>query len=85
MKIEPTYYAVIPASVRYADIPHGAKLLFAELTAIGETVEYNQDYFRKALRSDPDEILSWLSVLQTFGAVTVTLEKNKKIIGIVLK
>jgi hypothetical protein len=85
MKNEPTYYAVIPAPVRYADIPQGAKLLFAELTSIADPIEYNQDHFSKMLGSNPEDILTWLSILQTMNAITVRLEKNKKIIEIVLK
>lgn len=31
---KPNYYAVLPANVRYADIPASAKLIYAEITAL---------------------------------------------------
>ena len=33
-KVNPSYYAIIPASVRYSDIIPNAKLLFGEITAL---------------------------------------------------
>lgn len=33
----PNYFAIIPADVRYASIPDGAKLLYGEITALAKS------------------------------------------------
>lgn len=71
-KESPSYYAIVPANVRYSDIPDGAKLLFGEITAL-----CNQEgccwasnaYFARLYKKSPDTISRWISDLVEAGFV----------------
>lgn len=75
----PSYYAVIPANVRYAEIPPNAKLLYGEITALTSKEGYcwaSNDYFAKLYGVDKGTISSWVSSLKEHGFVDVSIEKN---------
>lgn len=71
---QPSYYAVIPANVRYAKIPPNAKLLYGEITALcnkaGHCWATNQ-HFADLYGVDDKTISLWVSTLVKNGFVVV--------------
>lgn len=68
----PSYYAVIPANVRYADIPPNAKLLYGELTALCSKEGYcwaSNAYFSRLYNVAPTTISEWVRVLCEQGFI----------------
>ncbi|QDP61883.1 MAG: hypothetical protein GOVbin8074_12 [Prokaryotic dsDNA virus sp.] len=76
MKDKPTFWAVIPANVRYADITPNAKLLYAEITALqqmnGECYASNR-YFSKLYNKNKVTISRWIKELRDKGLINVTI------------
>lgn len=77
------YYAVIPANVRYSNIPDGAKLLFGEITALCNEKGYcwaTNSYFAELYHKDSRTIQRWISDLEGLGVITreVTYKANSK-------
>lgn len=75
----PNYYAVIPAEVRYAKIPDGAKLLYGEVTALSSKEGYcwaSNAHFAELYGVGANTISSWVNILKENGFVYVSLEKN---------
>jgi len=61
------YFAVIPANVRYANIPNGAKLLFGEITALCNEKGYcwaTNSYFAELYGVDTRTIVRWINALE---------------------
>lgn len=61
------YFAVIPANVRYAEIPNGAKLLFGEITALCNDKGYcwaTNSYFANLYGVDARTIIRWINALE---------------------
>ena len=60
--VEPGYYAVIPATIRYAKITEGAKSLYGEITSLcnehGRAV-IDIRYFAFLYDVTPQKILDW--------------------------
>lgn len=89
MNPKPNYYAVIPANVRYSDIPSGSKLLFGELTALSTREGYcwaTNKYFAEIYETHVDTITSWLGALQKNGFIRMEVDKmagNKRKIWMV--
>ena len=67
MRDKPSFYATIPAHVRYADITPNAKLLYAEITALlkinGICFATNR-YFSKLFNKNKVTISRWISELK---------------------
>lgn len=63
---ESSYYAVIPANVRYSSIPNGAKLLYGEITALSNKEGYcwaSNSYFARLYECGNDTISRWIAAL----------------------
>ena len=74
IKEQPTYYAVIPASVRYDnELLPNSKLLYAEITALSSSKGIcwaSDDYFCKLYSAKRRTIQSWLKQLEDKGYIT---------------
>lgn len=81
----PTYYAIIPAEVRYCnDIPFGARMLFGEITALANKSGYcwaSNDFFTKMFEVHQTTISEWVSLLKQKGFINFKVDKgnNRKI------
>lgn len=68
MNERPSYYAIIPAGVRYDQrLPQGAKLLYGEITSLSNKNGYcwaSNDYFAKLYAVSNRTIRSWLKCLE---------------------
>jgi hypothetical protein len=76
----PTFYAVIPAFVRYADISAPAKLMYGEVTALCEKEGYcwaSNGYFGNLYQANERSVHRWLNELFKAGFVTVDLACNQ--------
>lgn len=77
MKNQPNYFAIIPAEVRYADIPANAKLLYGEITALTYKEGFSwasSQYFAKLFGVSSRSIQDWLRKLEKAGFIK---RKNK--------
>ena len=77
--MQPNYYAIIPASVRYADINPNAKLLYGEITALANKEGYcwaSNQYFAKLYGVHEDTISNWVSILNKEGFIIVTINNG---------
>ena len=67
MNNQPSYYAVIPANVRYCkDIPMGAKLLYGEISSLTNEKGYcwaKNSYFEELYQVDKKTIIRWINKL----------------------
>ena len=82
-KVNPSYYAIIPASVRYSDIIPNAKLLFGEITALAD-IEGScwaaNSYFGKLYKKSPSTISEWISMLLEREFIRIETDgSNRKI------
>jgi len=91
MKEKPTYYAIIPASVRYSNLKPNAKLLYGEITALSNKLGFcyaTNNYFAELYNVSKNTISNWLSDLNKVGFVTIDIKRNsnkqivKRCIGI---
>lgn len=76
MKNEPSYYAVIPADVRYSNIPPNAKLLYGEITALCSKIGYcwaTNAYFSELYKVSPKTVSEWVSALKKEGFIDVEI------------
>ena len=68
-----SYYAIIPANVRYdADLPANAKLLYGEITALCNDRGYcwaTNDYFAKLYNVSKTSVSKWISALIKKGYI----------------
>ena len=94
MKENPTYYANIPANVRYSNLKPNAKLLYGEITALSNKLGYcfaSNSYFAELYGVSKNTVSRWISDLNKLGFISVQIERNsnnqitKRIIGIVQK
>lgn len=64
----PSYYAIIPATVRYDEtLPAGAKLMYGEITALSNKKGYcfaSNGYFAKLYKCTPQAISKWIRLLK---------------------
>lgn len=68
----PTYFGILPANVRYADISMGAKILYTELTALCQKEGYcwaTNSYFAKLYGVSNHTIINWLNSLKKSGFI----------------
>lgn len=73
---KPAYYAIVPANVRYADIPNGAKLLYGEITALCNQKGYawaTNKYFADMYSVSARTIQRWVQALIDAQFIAVTL------------
>lgn len=79
---EPGYYAIIPADVRYKKgLPANAKLLYGEITALANKEGYcwaSNGYFADLYGVAEVTVSRWVSKLQKYGFVSVSVERNYK-------
>ena len=63
---KPSYYAIIPAEVRYSDLKPSAKLLYGEITALSNKHGYcfaSNNYFSNLYGVTKNTISVWISEL----------------------
>ena len=82
---KPSYYAIIPANVRYADIKANAKLLYGEITALSNQKGYcwsSNNYFAELYGVSKNTISLWINQLKKHGFIHVEVirDKNKQVI-----
>lgn len=76
----PNYYAIIPANVRYADIPANAKLLYGEITALCNKTGVcfaSNDYFAKLYGVSKVSISKWIGNLVKKEFITTEIEYKR--------
>jgi DnaD/phage-associated family protein len=72
-----SYYAIIPANVRYAKITNGAKLLYGEITALCNEKGYcwaTNKYFADLYEVDKSTIKKWLKALADNNFISTKLK-----------
>ena len=77
--MNPSYWAVIPANVRYSNLKPNAKLLYGEISALSNKEGYcfaTNMYFAKLYNVTKNTISLWISQLNKAGFVSVTLIKK---------
>ena len=77
MKQQPSYYAIIPAEVRYADITANAKLLYGEITALCSKEGFcwaSNQYFADLYGVNKTTISEWIAVLKSKGFIDSVVE-----------
>lgn len=76
-KINPNYYAIIPASVRYdKELPAAAKLLYGEIAALSNQEGFcwaSNRYFAGLYETTPRTVQNWLTDLETRGYIAIHL------------
>ena len=78
--MQQSYYAIIPAEVRYSAIKPNAKLLFGELTALSNKHGYSfasNNYFAELYSVSKNTISLWIKELIDAGFVSSQLIKDK--------
>jgi hypothetical protein len=86
LKQYPSYYAIIPADVRYANIKPNAKLLFGEISALSNkygVCNAGNKYFSNLYNVSKSTVSRWISELENnkFITVKITRDINKQIIN----
>lgn len=80
MKESPSYYAVIPANVRYSkDVSDGAKLLFGEITCLCNAKGYcwaTNGYFAELYGASNRTISRWISELAAAGFIAMLVDSE---------
>ncbi|QDP51540.1 MAG: hypothetical protein Tp1111DCM843611_38 [Prokaryotic dsDNA virus sp.] len=88
---KPTFYAIIPAKVRYSSLKPNAKLLYGEITALSNKLGYcfaTNNYFAELYGVNKNTVSRWLTDLKKLGFITIKIERDsnneitKRIIGI---
>ena len=82
--MNPSYYAIIPAEVRYSDIKPNAKLLYGEITCLTHHTGYcfaTNKYFAKLYNVSKNTISLWIKDLKDAGFIEIEMiYKDKEII-----
>jgi hypothetical protein len=81
MKENPNYYAIIPAEVRYADIPPNAKLLYGEITALCNKEGFcwaTNQYFAKLYGVHKNSIGRLVAILIEKKFIKIKTKKSQK-------
>jgi Mn-dependent DtxR family transcriptional regulator len=77
--MKPSYYAIIPAEVRYSDLKANAKLLYGEITALSSKEGYcfaTNRYFADLYNVTKNTVSLWVSQLHKKGFISVELIKK---------
>jgi DNA-binding PadR family transcriptional regulator len=81
MKIKPSYYAILPAEVRYDNnLTEFEKILFSEITALADKNGYcfaSNTYFADLYGKTHNHISYCISKLNDSGYITVSVEQDK--------
>jgi len=83
-EVKKSYYAIIPANVRYdEELTQGAKLLYGELTALSNDKGYcwaSNAYFAKLYNTTNRTIIRWIGSLEKKGYIRTSMiyDKNTK-------
>lgn len=83
-----SYYAIVPAHVRYAKIPDGAKLLYGEITALSSKEGFcwaTNSYFAHLYDVNENTISSWIATLKEKAFVLTEIDQkhgNRRVIRI---
>lgn len=83
--MNPSYYATIPADVRYSNIKPSAKLLYGEITCLTHKTGYcfaTNNYFAELYNVSKNTISLWVKDLKNAGFVSVNVihGKNREVI-----
>ena len=82
MEEKPSYYAIIPADVRYdKDLPPMAKLLYGEITCLTQKNGFcwaTNSYFADLYGMSKDRISKLIGILEKKGYISVYVERNEK-------
>lgn len=80
MSEKPSFYAIIPATVRYdKDLSANAKLLYGEITALSEKHGYcfaSNAYFAKLYEVSTVTISRWISSLKEKGYLDIEIDQE---------
>jgi len=80
-KENPTYYAVIPATVRYDNrLTMGAKMMYGEITCLSNKLGYcwaSNRYFANLYNVHENTIQNWITSLKRCGYVKVDTKQNQ--------
>lgn len=77
--MKPSYYAIIPANVRYSNLKPNTKLLYGEITALASKEGYcfaSNRYFAELYDVTKNTISSWISDLHKAGFIKVQIIKE---------
>lgn len=81
-KSKPSYWAVLPASVRYdPELPPNAKLLYAELSALADAAGYcfaHNDYFTQNFEWSERSIQRLLKALEIRGYISINVIRDEQ-------
>lgn len=81
MNKQPSYYAIIPAGVRYhRELKPAAKLLYGELTALCSVEGYcwaSNAYFAEIYQATTRQVQRWIADLAKFGFIKVEVDQNQ--------
>jgi predicted transcriptional regulator len=79
-EVEPSYYAIIPSSVRYNNkIPANAKLLYGEITALCNKKGFcyaSNKYFANLYNVANNTASSWISSLVSEGFIRIFVDQD---------
>lgn len=79
---KPSYYAIIPAVVRYDEkLSASEKLMYGELTCLTNKLGYcyaSNSYFAKLYSKDASTISRWVKNLEDCGYITINYERDGK-------
>ena len=82
MEEKPSYYAIIPADVRYdKDLPPMAKLLYGEITCLTQKNGFcwaTNAYFAELYGMSKDRISKLIGILEKKGYISIHVERNEK-------
>lgn len=77
-----SYYAVIPATVRYdGRLKANEKLLYGEITALSNKNGYcyaQNRYFANLYKVNNETVSRWLSNLQKYGYIAIEIQRTEK-------
>lgn len=81
-KPTPTYYAIIPAPVRYdVDLPFSAKLLYGELTACSNIYGYctvDNKHLSEVCEISNRRVEQCLNLLETKGYIAIDTTESQR-------
>ena len=80
-KLEPSYYAILPAPIRYdKDLSPSAKILYAEITSLTNQLGFcyaNNKYFENLYQVSTQSINNWLKQLEKHGYIKRHIYRDK--------
>ncbi|WKW47286.1 helix-turn-helix domain-containing protein [Myroides sp. JBRI-B21084] len=80
----PTFYAIIPANVRYCKgLKANAKLLYGEITALCNKDGFcwaENSYFAELYEVSEETISRWISQLKSFGFISIKIENEGRFV-----